>query len=323
MSSKISEIRKINENELSRGVCGGDASSWHAGYGDSAYVFVGGLDYELTEGDVICVFSQFGEVVDCNLLRDKTSGESRGVCFVAYEDVRSTILAVDNMNGASLCGRLLSCDHVKDYRRPLSERRNDIDRNDDDALRAAQQESDADYDARRRVIWDYEAFDAFQRFQQEKCAAAVQRQQQQSSSSSSSTGGSGKKSSSGGGGGYVGQPQETGDARILAMMAKRKQQKVYNALDSKGKDDRGRGRHGNRDNRDRRRGQPNSTSSSSSSSSSSGALKRARSRSPERDRDHKKHKKKDKKKKKKKKKSKKKSRRDMPDGSESSGSDSN
>jgi len=27
-------------------------------YKDSAYVFAGGLPYELTEGDVICIFSQ-------------------------------------------------------------------------------------------------------------------------------------------------------------------------------------------------------------------------------------------------------------------------
>lgn len=30
-------------------------------YKDSAYIYVGGLDYELTEGDVVTIFSQFGE----------------------------------------------------------------------------------------------------------------------------------------------------------------------------------------------------------------------------------------------------------------------
>jgi RNA-binding motif X-linked protein 2 len=40
-------------------------------------VFIGGLPYELTEGDVICVFSQYGEVVHINLIRDHTTGKSR------------------------------------------------------------------------------------------------------------------------------------------------------------------------------------------------------------------------------------------------------
>jgi RNA-binding motif X-linked protein 2 len=33
-------------------------ASWHAQYKDSAYIFIGGLPLDLTEGDIICVFSQ-------------------------------------------------------------------------------------------------------------------------------------------------------------------------------------------------------------------------------------------------------------------------
>ena len=50
-------------------------------YADSAYVFVGGLPFDLTEGDVLVIMSQFGEIVDCNLVRDRETGESKGcVC---------------------------------------------------------------------------------------------------------------------------------------------------------------------------------------------------------------------------------------------------
>lgn len=35
-----------------------DDVSWHKQYKDSAYVFIGGLPYDLTEGDILCVFSQ-------------------------------------------------------------------------------------------------------------------------------------------------------------------------------------------------------------------------------------------------------------------------
>lgn len=37
--------------------------------------------------------------MNINLVRDKATGKSRGFAFICYEDQRSTILAVDNLNG--------------------------------------------------------------------------------------------------------------------------------------------------------------------------------------------------------------------------------
>ncbi|XP_056393903.1 RNA-binding motif protein, X-linked 2 isoform X2 [Hyla sarda] len=79
---------------------------------------MGGLPYELTEGDIICVFSQYGEIVNINLVRDKVTGRSRGFCFLCYENQRSTVLAVDNFNGIKLRGRTIRVDHVANYRPP-------------------------------------------------------------------------------------------------------------------------------------------------------------------------------------------------------------
>jgi RNA recognition motif-containing protein len=45
------------------------------------------------------VARRYGEIVDLNLVRDRDTGKSKGFCFVAYEDQRSTVLAVDNLNG--------------------------------------------------------------------------------------------------------------------------------------------------------------------------------------------------------------------------------
>ncbi len=52
------------------------------------------------------------------MARDKISGKSRGFAFLCYEDQRSTILAVDNLNGANLCGRVIRVDHVQQYKIP-------------------------------------------------------------------------------------------------------------------------------------------------------------------------------------------------------------
>ncbi|KAI9357697.1 hypothetical protein DFJ73DRAFT_191192 [Zopfochytrium polystomum] len=112
--NNIKAIAKLNERELERNLT--DNASWHDQYKDSAYVYVGGLPYNLTEGDIIVVFSQWGEVVDINLVRDKKTGKSLGYAFLAYEDQRSTVLAVDNFNGITLVGRTIRVDHVSQYR---------------------------------------------------------------------------------------------------------------------------------------------------------------------------------------------------------------
>uniref|UniRef100_K3WVC5 RRM domain-containing protein n=1 Tax=Globisporangium ultimum (strain ATCC 200006 / CBS 805.95 / DAOM BR144) TaxID=431595 RepID=K3WVC5_GLOUD len=112
----IAEIHRINERELELGVP--YEGSWHQKYKDSAWVYVGGLPFELSEGDVLCVLSQFGEIEDLNLVRDAKTGKSKGFAFVKYEDQRSTVLAVDNMNGARILERIIRVDHVLKYKLP-------------------------------------------------------------------------------------------------------------------------------------------------------------------------------------------------------------
>lgn len=91
----MKNVLKLSEQDLKSG----SKTSWHDQYKDSAWIFVGGLPYDLTEGDVISVFSQYGEIVNINLIRDKLTGKSKGFCFICFEDQKSTILTVDNLNG--------------------------------------------------------------------------------------------------------------------------------------------------------------------------------------------------------------------------------
>lgn len=112
----VAEIERINERELALGVP--FEASWHQKYKESAWVYVGGLAFELTEGDVLCVMSQFGEIEDINLVRDGKTGKSKGFAFIKYENWLSTVLAVDNMNGARLLERTIRVDHVLKYKLP-------------------------------------------------------------------------------------------------------------------------------------------------------------------------------------------------------------
>ncbi len=113
----IREIEKINQLELDRGIAGTSAS-WHSQFANSAWCYVGNLDHQLTEGDVLCIMSQYGEVDDIHLVREEDTGKSRGFGFIKYEDARSCVLAVDNFCGATILGRSLRVDHVEQYRLP-------------------------------------------------------------------------------------------------------------------------------------------------------------------------------------------------------------
>ena len=113
----VNEILRINDLELQQGLAHTPAS-WHVKYKDCAWINVGNLPINLTEGDVLCILSQYGEIDDIHLVRDKDSGKSRGFAFIKYEDARSCVLAVDNLTGSTVLGRTLRVDHVEKYRLP-------------------------------------------------------------------------------------------------------------------------------------------------------------------------------------------------------------
>mmetsp|Transcript_34504 Transcript_34504/g.70579 ORF Transcript_34504/g.70579 Transcript_34504/m.70579 type:complete len:251 (+) Transcript_34504:95-847(+) len=134
----ISEIQRINQLELSKGLTHTPAS-WHSKYSSSAWINIGSLPLNLSEGDIICIFSQYGEIDDVHLVREADTGKSRGFAFLKYEDARSCVLAVDNLGGSCVLGRMLRVDHVERYRLP----KHVIEREEKEALEAAE-EDDSD-----------------------------------------------------------------------------------------------------------------------------------------------------------------------------------
>lgn len=107
----IRQTQQLNKRELENAIP--PSASWHADYRDTAWIYVGGLPFDLTEGDVLIIFSQFGNPTHLNMIRDKETGKSKGFGFLKYEDQRSCDLAVDNLTGAEVLGKLLRVDHTR------------------------------------------------------------------------------------------------------------------------------------------------------------------------------------------------------------------
>ncbi|SMN17719.1 similar to Saccharomyces cerevisiae YIR005W IST3 Component of the U2 snRNP, required for the first catalytic step of splicing and for spliceosomal assembly [Maudiozyma saulgeensis] len=126
--NQIKSTQRINSAELEQGILD-PAKSWHHEYVEQAYIYIGGLNKELTEGDIVTIFSQYGIPVDIFLVRDRQTGDSKGFAYLKYEDQRSSVLAVDNLNGAKIGGRTIQVDHtffeprddMNDYREAVKE----------------------------------------------------------------------------------------------------------------------------------------------------------------------------------------------------------
>lgn len=71
-------------------------------------LYVGNLDFRMSESDVIKMFSPFGKITAEDFLwhtRGPKRGEPRGYAFVQYTTKEEAQLAKEKMNGKLICGR--------------------------------------------------------------------------------------------------------------------------------------------------------------------------------------------------------------------------
>ncbi|EEC67360.1 hypothetical protein OsI_34460 [Oryza sativa Indica Group] len=71
-------------------------------------LYVGNLDFRVSESDIIKMFSPFGKIIAEDFLwhtRGPKRGEPRGYAFVQYTTKEEAQLAKEKMNGRLVCGR--------------------------------------------------------------------------------------------------------------------------------------------------------------------------------------------------------------------------
>lgn len=83
-------------------------------------LYVGNLSYEVTEEELVQIFSQCGQVTSAKLVIDQETGRSKGFGFVEMPSDDEAHHAIDRMRGQEIKGRPLIIDEAKD--KPMADR---------------------------------------------------------------------------------------------------------------------------------------------------------------------------------------------------------
>lgn len=81
-------------------------------------IYIGNLDYGVTEDDLRDAFGEFGEVSSANIISDKFTGRSKGFGFVEMSNDDEANQAIDALNDTDLNGRSIKVNQA----RPREER---------------------------------------------------------------------------------------------------------------------------------------------------------------------------------------------------------
>ena len=70
-------------------------------------IYVGNLNWSMTEDDLSNLFSQYGTVSSAKILKEKNTGRSKGFGFVEMEDEEAAKTAIATLNESEVQGRKL------------------------------------------------------------------------------------------------------------------------------------------------------------------------------------------------------------------------
>lgn len=77
-------------------------------------IYVGNLNYNLSEDELRQVFEEFGEVVSAKIIVDKYSGRSKGFGFVEMSDDEEANAAIAALNDSDVHGRNIKVNKARE-----------------------------------------------------------------------------------------------------------------------------------------------------------------------------------------------------------------
>jgi len=81
-------------------------------------VYAGNLPWSISDERLKEIFSQFGEIEEATVIKDKFSGRSKGFGFVTFSDDAAANKAISEMNDKEVDGRKIKVNEAK----PMEER---------------------------------------------------------------------------------------------------------------------------------------------------------------------------------------------------------
>ncbi|KAI8499003.1 hypothetical protein Bbelb_234560 [Branchiostoma belcheri] len=75
-------------------------------------IFVAGLNLETNETTLEKLFNKYGKIVEVLLMKDKITARSRGFGFITFENPRDAEVAVKEMNGQDVAGKVIKVDRA-------------------------------------------------------------------------------------------------------------------------------------------------------------------------------------------------------------------
>ncbi|MFW6110024.1 MAG: RNA recognition motif domain-containing protein [Patescibacteria group bacterium] len=76
-------------------------------------LYVGNLDYSVTNEDLGELFADFGEVVSAEVITDRASGRSKGFGFVEMSSEEEAEAAMNALDGTEHDGRTIKVDEAR------------------------------------------------------------------------------------------------------------------------------------------------------------------------------------------------------------------
>ena len=76
-------------------------------------IYVGNLNYNLSEDELEKAFSTYGEVASVKIIRDKYTDQSKGFGFIEMANDADAQKAIDELNGTEVKGRELRVNQAR------------------------------------------------------------------------------------------------------------------------------------------------------------------------------------------------------------------
>lgn len=76
-------------------------------------IYVGNLDFAITEQDLRSLFEPYGQVDNVNIAKDKFTGQPRGFGFVEMADDKQGEQAIEELNGRQVGNRNLTVNEAR------------------------------------------------------------------------------------------------------------------------------------------------------------------------------------------------------------------